>query len=1396
MNKFVPTTFSKIGLFAILITLLSYSESRAQCMVDWEYTRSVTLDNTTNPSPLSNFQVQVTIATDALIAANKMNPDGSDIRFTDVSCNNLDYWIESGINTASTVIWIEVNSIPANGTATVNMYYGNTLATAVSDAAATFSFWEGFDAAGTNFNYLCGAVNDSSLSGSNINLAWTSSGLIGSNQSFDFNEIYTADAMVNSISGAWPGIYWAKESSQESYGLLANASAADSRISFQGPSFGWCAGHNWASSVISYTNPVGIWSLTWRGTGDLTAEFPSIGTITTNNSFNSKDENLRLLIGGIASGSGSMNLDWIRVRKYTDIEPTPSVSFEAVNYRITSGVSKLAYCPQEVFDVTYTAEGIYLPGNEFIAQLSDSSGSFASPVELGRVTSQTSGTISATIPINQIDGSAYRIRVVSNNPATIVIFDNGSDLTIHPIITADFTTTLSCLSDPTAFIDLSTIVSGSISAYEYQLGNGSLTNLGDFTYTYPSAGTYDVTLTVTSDLGCVDDTTKTVVVYDKPSAGFTSNDNCLGLASAFTNTSTGATNYAWKFGDGDTSSNTNPTHTYTQSGTYNVQLIASNADGCTDTLTQSINVYINPIAAFTYQSNCVNDTVQFTSNSTYNGFGTLTYDWEFGNGNTDTVVNPFNIYSSDSSYLTQLIVTTDLGCADTTFMSVSAYPSPMVNFVPDTVCLGETVSFDNQSTISSGSLSYTWSFGDGSTSTNVQATHTYSAIGNYEVILEAESNNGCFDSDTQYVLIYEQPVALFQVSNNCDEDSSFFVNQSIGTNLSYSWDFGDGNTDTSANPVYVYDTSGIYTVTLSIDNGNCSDVYQSTFTIYPKPSASFESEDVCLDQAVQFTNTSSLSSGTSNYNWFFGDSTMSTDINPTHLYDTAGIYEVTLVQTSDLGCVDSFSLTHIVYPIPNAEFSLGNSCYGDTVDFTNLSSIDFGTMTYVWDFSDGITDTATNPRHTFNALGIYDITLDVTSDFGCEAQKVKDITIYPVPFANFTFDNTCEEKTVSFTNLSTLSAGTMSYNWNFGGGVSAQDKNPDHVFNGFGEFSVELSVISGLGCTDTLRDTVEIYALPDVDFTVDPVCFGETSNFVNTTSVPDSSSVTGYFWKFGDQEVSFSNNPTHTYDTPGSYDVLLEATTINGCIDTVVKTAIVYQLPDPTINPLGPTSFCDGDSVELSASPLPAGYNWSTGEDSQNIIVKEDGNYQLTVTSGFGCTDTSSIDITVWELPEVVAYKDTTISKGYSVYLSATGAVFYEWTPEFDLESPSSPETKATPLDSTRFIVTGTDLNGCVNTDSVTVLVLEDYKVEATNVITPNGDGVNDFWEIINVETYPDVEVKIYNRYGNEMYSSQQYQNDWDGRYEGNDLPEGTYYFTITFEGSDKIYKGAVSILR
>jgi gliding motility-associated-like protein len=187
---------------------------------------------------------------------------------------------------------------------------------------------------------------------------------------------------------------------------------------------------------------------------------------------------------------------------------------------------------------------------------------------------------------------------------------------------------------------------------------------------------------------------------------------------------------------------------------------------------------------------------------------------------------------------------------------------------------------------------------------------------------------------------------------------------------------------------------------------------------------------------------------------------------------------------------------------------------------------------------------------------------------------------------------------------------------------------------------------------------------------------------------------------------------------------------------------------------------------------------------------------KLIVTSDKGCQDSVLHPVVIFNLPEVNAGEDQTVSQGYPTQLNATGAIEYAWSPIDGLDNSSVPFPIATPLETTTYVVFAKDKYGCESSDTVTVYVNNEYKLVATNVLTPDNNGSNDTWKIENVETFGDVSVKVYDRWGTLVYQQNAYKNDWRGT-TGNDLlPDGTYYYYITFSSSSKIYKGALTILR
>ena len=290
-------------------------------------------------------------------------------------------------------------------------------------------------------------------------------------------------------------------------------------------------------------------------------------------------------------------------------------------------------------------------------------------------------------------------------------------------------------------------------------------------------------------------------------------------------------------------------------------------------------------------------------------------------------------------------------------------------------------------------------------------------------------------------------------------------------------------------------------------------------------------------------------------------------------------------------------------------------------------------------------------------------------------------------------------------------------------------------------------------------------------------------------------------------------DPSHTYARPNvaGYPVTLRIKTDQGCEDEVTGVAVVQPLPDVQLTATGPTEFCDGDSVNLTANSNARTYDWTFSDGSttsgvDNIWATKNGWHKVRITAPpIGCANEDSIFITVWPLPDAKAWPRhkvdqsiDTIHRGESLQLHASGGEVYSWDPIDYLDNAGIADPVAERVDAgVTYTVTVTDSNGCVNTATLTIHVLNEFKLVVYNVVTPNADGYNDTWIIDNIWAYPEAEVIIFNRYGMEVYRGTNYANDWDGTYEGKDLPDGAYYYVILHpDFPDIVYKGAINLIR
>ena len=965
-------------------------------------------------------------------------------------------------------------------------------------------------------------------------------------------------------------------------------------------------------------------------------------------------------------------------------------------------------------------------------------------------------------------------------------------LQIFELPTVDFSAQNVCDNETMSFTNGTT----GASSYLWMFGDGNSSTMEDPDHVYATAGTYNVKLIATSANGCRDSVSKTVTVYSLPVANFAATTECLTDTTEFTNSSTNATSYNWSFGNGNSSTLANPTHVYGKDGNYTVTLIATSSNGCMDTTTSVVTVNPLPQVAFTANDTCDGKSMTIVNSTT----GANAYAWTFGDGSGSSATTPNHTYTTYGKFDVKLIATTALGCQDSAATDIEIFPLPQVSFTQSNVCDGNVMNFSNTSSIAKGVNAYSWNFGDGNSSANTSTSHTYAQDGNYTVRLVATSNEGCQDSVDRNVSVYEQPVADFSSNNECfGQELDFTNNTSISTTTE--WSFGDGNTSSVANPSHLYAAAGTYDVKLVTETINgCIDSVTKAFMVYRKPIAGFEFDSICDGGDITFTNTS-FNGVISSHKWYFGDGDSAMIANPRHMYDSFGTYNTTLIVTTDDGCKDTTTGAPVVHPLPNTAFTTNDVCLYDSLELTNTSTIATGSIdAFDWQYSDGQSSTLENPIRKFVRAGIYKVTLTSTSDFGCETSADTLVNINDVPQAAFEVDSNCFGFNTPFINRSEIDNGSVTgYTWTFGDGNSSADENPIHFYNAANLYTVQLVAESGEGCTDTVTNDVRIYVKPTADFTAASVCYGLASEFVNA-----SSDASEYRWDFADGSgSSILANPSYTYMNPGDYDVTLYIESTNGCLDTVTKTITVYELPVANFTV---ENHCFGEDfvpTENSIGNINA-WDWAFGDGNSSTnqdpihVYGNDGDYivNLTVTSVDGCLDSVKREVTVWPLPVMDIRPDTVVSKGYEVRLWAEGGVQYEWTPSEWLDDADIRRPTATVVEDVTYTVTITTEFGCVNDTSVNLFAEDDYTMEPSNIITPDGNGKNDVWVVEKAQYYNDVEVIVFDRWGRVVFTSTAYDNTWDATIGGTPLPDGVYYYIIKVPVERSEYKGSITIFR
>ncbi|MBN4065830.1 PKD domain-containing protein [Candidatus Amoebophilus asiaticus] len=925
-----------------------------------------------------------------------------------------------------------------------------------------------------------------------------------------------------------------------------------------------------------------------------------------------------------------------------------------------------------------------------------------------------------------INPGIYTVTLVATNAAGGDTIVKTSYIDMYAPAEADFSvnTPVGCMPLTVNFTDLSVDTNNPIVNWYWDFGDGANSTSQNPSHTYTSPGKYTVYLIVIDTNRCQDFFYRTdYVEVRNPIASFNAASViCIDSANvAFSNISTGVNlNYSWDFGDGDSSSMPDPSHLYLAVDTYTVNLVVSDDIGCTDTATQNINV-IDFQSDFTFSVDCDSIAYPFTKIT----FTDLTFPyatgwlWDFGDGNTSIQQNPVHIYSVKTTYTITLIANAGPNCSVTT---TKIYEPVIPNFDIDTAssCISPLIAdFTNLST-GTDSLSYFWDLGDGTTSTDTNVTHTFTWAGSdsgksYIVNLNVTDTFGCISTFSGIVHI-GNPIAGFEASNT--EGCAPLIIQYTDTSysfdsiVSWNWDFGDGYTGTG-NPIsHFYQSYGVFTVSLIVtDNKGCTDTITKIdylqlgskpdyidFTFAPVSlcwPAPPSPDTTCFHNMYQFFGTAGFNDTTYQVNnWYWDFRTFpyygvlmyvdTTRIQDPY-FDTGHIplgYDTIMFVAGYNGCNDTIykaiwnappvsSICHVrVDSVPISIYDWAACEPPLTLGFYQCSYQHDSVLAFTYtNLQTGLVtnlDPSDTTYITFTSAGEYQFFIatknDTTKSGGCgdcnqNWKVVIDSVIHGISVSpgssclsgnQFTFNDT----TVSFYGK------IRNWYWDFADGNVSYDQNPTHSYDFPGTYivtSVKTVGVPFLCCGSGRADTLDCFYTDydtiivngtNIDFSTDSMvgCPGLATSF--TDSSTSTSVINQWYWNFGDgSPIDTNQNPSHTYNSEGSYLVTLKIVDSLGCTDSLTKSNFINITSPASSFNADKTQICLGDTINFlnTSSGINLSYVWYFGDGDMSTNINPKHVYtgvgsftvSLLVIDNNNCTDSLFLNnyITVIDTP-------------------------------------------------------------------------------------------------------------------------------------------------------------------
>ncbi len=799
-----------------------------------------------------------------------------------------------------------------------------------------------------------------------------------------------------------------------------------------------------------------------------------------------------------------------------------------------------------------------------------------------------------------------------------------------------------------ADVQFSSLSSAAVN-WEWTFSNGVTSTMENPIVTFNYPGQFDAQLVVTDGNGCKD----TMLVNNAleissntpPNFQSANFEGCAPLAISFYNYSVGLGFWNWNFGDGTTGSGPAPSHVYSSQGEYVVSLVTMDSLGCNTVIDTFAIITVNSlqIDSIDLQLDCSSLMVDFSVDCSDCLFG----NWNFGDGNSSATSNILYEYTGAGPYDVTYTGVSDLGCVGSRLFTLdleSCFYQGGLNGLeavasdetvawvsdPDSGAVVAAYEYCNPVTINienpvPNAVSWTWYYGDGEVGSGAQPNHAYDSIGLYSLMLEY------YDGVTYDTLYYPNYINVIGHTNSILVNSNSSCNymdlnlMSQDTMLmDYYWSIDNVLISQNFHSVdtMLLNNNQLHSITLtSLDSNNCS--YSSSVGVISTgldPQFIFDA-NLCVGDSLIIQHDLP-----NNYqlHWDFG--TPGFGFFPRHVYTSEGIYDVSVVATDATGCELVFDLGEVEVSEARSDFtvtSAGNLCVGDTVyavanNYTN--------DVYNWSFNNvSMIANGVNAYGVVQASGTYDISLETTIN-GCSSMTTQT-AVYSVnqAQADFTFsqDVVCLPVEGQFTDLS---VNPVSWNWNFGDGTTSHVQNPSHTYVSDSLAQITLSIVDDNGCAASVtKSNIEIFSI-HMGVSAVSGCAPVEIEFLDY-----SHTAVKWEWSFGDGGTDSIQDPIHDYTVEGVYDVSLIVTSADGCVDTMIKPAMIAI--DKVVADFQ-------SSVSGGCAPQPAyftdnsynasSWHWDFGNGAVSTMQNPiqiyfvGGNYdvELIVESLTGCTDT------------------------------------------------------------------------------------------------------------------------------------------------------------------------------